>query len=205
MNIKPLLILLTGIVIGYLSPLQGNMAELNSIAIKLALLGLFLSIGIDMGKDPKLWDSIKSLKTETLTITTAGLMGSLLGGAIASLISNTPLSTGVASAAGSGYYSITTLMLKEVGGPEQALIGFLSNLMRELLVIVGMPLIVKIFGRAGAVAAAGATAMDTSLPFIIKSAGKEIGILSFTSGVIISILVPFLVPAIYTFFLKLGQ
>jgi len=193
-----------GIAIGYLNPFQENMNELNSTAIKLALLCLFLTIGVDMGKDPKLWDSIKLLKRETFMIASAGLLGSLLGGAIASLLSNTPLSTSLASAAGSGYYSITTLMLKEVGGAEQALIGFISNLIRELLVIVGMPLIVKIFGRAGAVAAAGATAMDTSLPFVIKSAGKEIGILSFASGVVISILVPFLVPTIYRILSNLG-
>ncbi|KUK13623.1 MAG: lysine exporter LysO family protein [Synergistetes bacterium] len=204
MNFKPLLILFMGIAIGYLNPFQENMNELNSTAIKLALLCLFLTIGVDMGKDPKLWDSIKLLKRETFMIASAGLLGSLLGGAIASLLSNTPLSTSLASAAGSGYYSITTLMLKEVGGAEQALIGFISNLIRELLVIVGMPLIVKIFGRAGAVAAAGATAMDTSLPFVIKSAGKEIGILSFASGVVISILVPFLVPTIYRILSNLG-
>lgn len=197
MNLKPLLVLIMGIVIGYLNILPINLERLNSIAIKATLLGLFIAIGIDVGKDPKLWESVKLLKSKVLLIVITGLSGSLLGGFLASLLINLPLSTGVAAAAGSGYYSITTLMLKEVGGPEQALIGFLSNLLRELIVIVGMPLIAKLFGKAGSVAAAGATAMDTALPFIIKSVGKEIGILSFASGVVITILVPFLVPAIY--------
>lgn len=197
MNLKPLLVLIMGIAIGYLNILPINLERLNSIAIKATLLGLFIAIGIDVGKDPKLWESVKLLKSKVLLIVITGLSGSLLGGFLASLLINLPLSTGVAAAAGSGYYSITTLMLKEVGGPEQALIGFLSNLLRELIVIVGMPLIAKLFGKAGSVAAAGATAMDTALPFIIKSVGKEIGILSFASGVVITILVPFLVPAIY--------
>lgn len=197
MNLKPLLVLIMGIAIGYLNILPINLERLNSIAIKVTLLGLFIAIGIDVGKDPKLWESVKLLKSKVLLIVITGLSGSLLGGFLASLLINLPLSTGVAAAAGSGYYSITTLMLKEVGGPEQALIGFLSNLLRELIVIVGMPLIAKLFGKAGSVAAAGATAMDTALPFIIKSVGKEIGILSFASGVVITILVPFLVPAIY--------
>lgn len=197
MNLKPLLVLIIGIAIGYLNILPINLERLNSIAIKATLLGLFIAIGIDVGKDPKLWESVKLLKSKVLLIVITGLSGSLLGGFLASLLINLPLSTGVAAAAGSGYYSITTLMLKEVGGPEQALIGFLSNLLRELIVIVGMPLIAKLFGKAGSVAAAGATAMDTALPFIIKSVGKEIGILSFASGVVITILVPFLVPAIY--------
>lgn len=197
MNLKPLLVLIMGIVIGYLNILPINLERLNSIAIKATLLGLFIAIGIDVGKDPKLWESVKLLKSKVLLIVITGLSGSLLGGFLASLLINLPLSTGVAAAAGSGYYSITTLMLKEVGGSEQALIGFLSNLLRELIVIVGMPLIAKLFGKAGSVAAAGATAMDTALPFIIKSVGKEVGILSFASGVVITILVPFLVPAIY--------
>lgn len=80
MNFKPLLILFMGIAIGYLNPFQENMNELNSTAIKLALLCLFLTIGVDMGKDPKLWDSIKLLKRETFMIASAGLLGSLLGG-----------------------------------------------------------------------------------------------------------------------------
>ncbi len=197
MNLKPLLILTTGVIVGYLNLIPESLIQLNSKAIKAALFALFIAIGMDMGKDDKLWESLKELKGSVIYIALTGLMGSLMGGALASLLVNIPLSTSVASAAGSGYYSITTLMLKEVGGPEQALIGFISNLLRELMVIVGMPFIAKIWGKAGAVAAAGATAMDTALPFIVKSVGKEVGILSFASGVILTLLVPFLVPTLY--------
>ena len=180
------------------------MIELNSSAIRLTLFALFIVIGIDMGREKRLWESLSELKGRVFAIAFAGLAGSILGGTIASILTGTPFSTGVASAAGSGYYSITTLMLKEVAGPSQALVGFLSNLLRELIVIVGMPIIAKIWGKAGCVGAAGATAMDTALPFIIKSVGKEIGVLSFASGVIITILVPFLVPTIYRLLYALG-
>ncbi|MCS7232650.1 MAG: lysine exporter LysO family protein [Synergistetes bacterium] len=204
MDPKPLLVLSTGIIIGYLNILPIGIKNFNSIAIKGALLALFIAIGIDMGKDSKLWESIKSFRKDIFTITFTGLAGSLLGGVFASLLLKIPLSIGVASAVGSGYYSLTTLILKEIGGPEQALIGFFSNILRELIVIVGMPLIAKFFGKSGSIAAAGATAMDTALPFIIKSVGKEIGIFSFTSGVIITILVPFLVPTIYRILSNFG-
>ncbi len=204
MNLRPLLVLAIGIVIGYSGIIPKNTIKLNSSAIKLALFALFIVIGIDMGREKRLWESLKELKSRVFMIAFAGLTGSLAGGAVASLLTNTPFSTGMASAVGSGYYSITTLMLKEVAGPSQALIGFLSNLLRELIVIAGMPLIAKIWGKAGCVGAAGATAMDTALPFIIKSVGKEIGVLSFASGVIITITVPFLVPAIYRILSSLG-
>jgi uncharacterized membrane protein YbjE (DUF340 family) len=38
--------------------------------------------------------------------------------------------------------------------------------------------------------------MDTTLPFVVKYAGSEMGILSLVSGVILSLLVVFLVPLI---------
>lgn len=204
MNIKPLFVLIVGVLLGYIGLIPKELLQLNSTAIKIALLALFIAIGIEMGKDSKLWDSLKELKSSAIYISLVGLLGSMLGGALAHILTGIPLSTSVASAAGSGYYSITTLMLKEVGGPEQALIGFLSNLMRELMVIIGMPLIAKLWGKYGCVAAAGATAMDTSLPFIIKSVGKEIGILSFATGVILTLLVPFIVPGIYRILSSLG-
>jgi len=39
--------------------------------------------------------------------------------------------------------------------------------------------------------------MDVALPFITKSAGREIALLSFASGVVVSVLVPVMVPLSY--------
>jgi uncharacterized membrane protein YbjE (DUF340 family) len=62
------------------------------------------------------------------------------------------------------------------------------------------PLLVKLFGRWGAVAVAGATAMDTSLPFIVKNAGREMAIAAFVSGVLLTVAMPVLVPLCYKIF-----
>ncbi|HEY3422781.1 MAG TPA: LysO family transporter, partial [Methanocellaceae archaeon] len=58
-----------------------------------------------------------------------------------------------------------------------------------------LPLVVKYFGKIVAVAPGGATSMDTTLPIIVRYAGSEVSVISFVSGVVLSVLVIFLVPA----------
>ena len=74
----------------------------------------------------------------------------------------------------------------------------MSNIFREIITLLFAPLLAKYFGELAPIAAGGATAMDTTLPIITKFSGKEYGIISLFSGIVLSLLVPFLV----TFILK---
>jgi uncharacterized membrane protein YbjE (DUF340 family) len=56
-----------------------------------------------------------------------------------------------------------------------------------------------VFGKLGPVVAGGATAMDTTLPIITRSSGNEYGIIAVFSGVVLTVLVPFIVTFILTF------
>jgi len=58
---------------------------------------------------------------------------------------------------------------------------------------------VKFFGKLSPIASGGATSMDTTLPVIAKFSGREYAVISVFSGVVLTILVPFIITLIYRF------
>ncbi len=194
---RPILVLLAGTALGAMGWLPEGFSSLIDPLLKGALILLFLAIGLDMGKDPHLWESLRALSPRTLLLPAAALGGSIGGGVLAGMATGLPLALSASASAGCGYYSITMILLKEAAGIEAATVGFVANLLREILIIVAMPLLVRLFGKNGAVGAAGATAMDTALPFIVRSAGKEVAVLSFLSGVVLTLVIPLAVPLVY--------
>ena len=62
--------------------------------------------------------------------------------------------------------------------------------------ILLIPAISRRLGFLECVAAAGATAMDTVLPVIVRSTSRRMTIYAFVSGLVCSLLVPLLVPMI---------
>ena len=194
---RPILVLLAGTALGALGWLPEGFASLIGPLLKGALLLLFVAIGLDMGKEPRLWERLRSVSPRTLLLPVAALCGSVGGGMLAGMALGIPLALSASVSAGCGYYSITMILLKEMAGIGAATLGFVANLAREILIIVAMPLLVRYFGKSGAVGAAGATAMDTALPFIVRSAGKDVAILSFISGVILTLAIPLAVPLLY--------
>ena len=57
-----------------------------------------------------------------------------------------------------------------------------------------IPFIAKYIGRLESIAPAGATAMDTSLPIIAGATDSRTAVVSFITGVVLSLLVPVMVP-----------
>lgn len=195
MELRALAFLAFGVLIGY-SGLAEWIFAISGEIISWLLLFLFFFIGADMARKGSLGELLR-LKGREIFLPFASLLGGAIGGFLAGWMAGAPLPLAAASGVGSGYYSITTVLLKEMADPTSATIGFLANLMRECLVIAAAPLLVRLFGKHGTVGIAGATAMDVALPFITKSAGREIALLSFASGVVVSVLVPVMVPLSY--------
>ncbi|MCG8375720.1 MAG: lysine exporter LysO family protein, partial [Chlorobiales bacterium] len=79
---------------------------------------------------------------------------------------------------------------------ELGVIALLSNIFREIITLLAVPLLVKYFGKLAGIATGGATAMDTTLPIIVKFTGKDYGIIAIFSGITLTILVPVLVTMI---------
>ncbi len=198
--ITPFVLLITGVIIGISGIIPGELLDTTNSLIKGFVILLCFVIGMDMGKDQKLWANIRNMGHKAFIIPIVSVLGSLMGGIITGILVGLPTGVSAAASVGSGYYSLTTIMLKQLAGPEAATIAFISNLLRELLVMTAMPLFVAVFGKNGAIGIAGATAMDTALPFIIKSTGKQMAIAAFVSGVLITVAMPMLVPLCYKLF-----
>ena len=159
-----------------------------------ALAILLLGIGIDIGLNKETLIKAKRLGLTIILIPIAIAIGSIIGAITSGYIVGLIYNQSAAVGAGFGWYSLSGVILAEIHSVELGSIAFLSNVLRELISILTIPLIAKYSGKIICIAPGGATTMDVTLPIIKESAGEEIVIPAFISGVTLSTLVPLLVP-----------
>ena len=82
---------------------------------------------------------------------------------------------------------------------ELGTIALLSNIIREMMALLGSPLIEKYFGKLAPISAAGVNSMDVVLPAITRYSGKEMIPVAILHG----ILIDFSVPLFVSFFCSL--
>ena len=92
--------------------------------------------------------------------------------------------------AGFAYYSLSSILITEYRGPELGTIALLANIIREFIVLLLAPWIVKYFGNLAPICAGGATTMDSTLPIISKYSGSDYIIMALFHGIIIDFSVP---------------
>jgi uncharacterized membrane protein YbjE (DUF340 family) len=166
-----------------------------------ALYILMFLVGISIGADRSSWTVLRTMKIKIFLIPTGIILGTLAGTAIASLfLPALKLREVLAVGAGLGYYSLSSLFITRLSGEALGVTALLSNVLREIVTLVATPLLVQNFGKLAGIASGGATSMDTTLPVITRYSGKEWSIISVFSGVILTLLVPFLVTFILKFF-----
>ncbi len=192
MSLAILAVLALGIGAGFLLPEE--ITAFIDNASSYMLLVLLFSVGIDMGLNKEVFVRIKELGFKILLIPFGVVVGSLCGGAVTALLTNLPLKEGLAISAGLGWYSLSGILITEAGNPVGGTISFLANVFREMLTFVVVPFLAGHLNFYCAIAPAGATAMDTTLGVISKNTNGTVAVLSFVSGVICTLLVPFLVP-----------
>lgn len=167
--------------------------------IKFGLCLLLFFVGIDIGKNQSVFEQLKTLNKKVLLLPFITIIGSLLGGVLASFITTLSLGEGVAVSSGMGWYSFSAIELSKINAQLSGT-AFLSNVFRELLAIFTIPFIAAKIGSFQSVSSAGATAMDSVLPVINRSNPPDISIIAFYSGLVITIVVPILVPAVVAIF-----
>ena len=143
--------------------------------------------------------SLKSafVRADTVLVPAATALGSLAGGLVVAWLFRLAAGEGLALAAGFGWYSLSGVIISDLGDPALGSAAFLANMLRESLALVLIPVLARTRHPYLAVGAGGATAMDVTLPLIEQCAGPDSVPVSFTSGAILSLLVPLLVPLVY--------
>lgn len=184
-----------GLVLG-LTQFVPSFIEENDFTMYI-LYALMFFVGIGIGSDTKAFQVIKQTKIKIILVPLGVIAGSLLGAsAVSFFFTNMNAKEAMAVGAGFGYYSLSSIFITKISGEFLGTVALLSNILRELITLVATPIFVKYFGNLAGIASGGATSMDSTLPIITEYTGKEWAIISVFSGIVLTIIVPFLVPFI---------
>ncbi len=155
---------------------------------------LLFCVGVSIGCDTTIISSLKKYGYLMFILPLATIIGTIIGSAaISVLIKDYTMAECVAVGCGFGYYSLSSIFLTEMKGPELGTVALLSNVTREMITLVFAPLLVLVFGKLAPISAGGATTMDTTLPIITRYSGKEFVVIAIFHGFMVDLTVPFLV------------
>ncbi len=186
-----------GVLLSVFSLLPGFLIETDFSSYVLYLLMFF--VGISIGADKDVLKILKGAKLKIMLVPLSIIIGTFIGvGLFSILIPDVSLKESLAVGAGFGYYSLSSVFISQLHSEILGVIALLSNILREVITLLTTPLLVKYFGKLAPIASGGATSMDTTLPIVTKFTGKEYAIIAVFSGIILTILVPFLVTFILT-------
>ncbi len=194
MTYKIILSVIFGILFGrFFFPVA--LAEYVGLLIDLGLCVLLFFVGIDIGKQKNIFFKIKKIGMKVLLVPLMIGIGSILGAMLGGFFLRIPLKEAGAVGAGFGWYSLSAIELSKHSS-QLGTLAFVTNVIREVIALMSIPIIAKYIGKLESIAPAGATAMDTTLPVISKATDGSIAIISFITGVVLSTMVPILVPLI---------
>ena len=166
------------------------------------LYALMLQVGISIGSNKNLRDMLGAIHWKMLIIPMGTIVGTLAFSAIASLfLSRWNMFDCMAVGSGFAYYSLSSILITQfksasVGiqlATELGTIALLANIFREMMALLGTPLIHKYFGKLAPISAAGVNSMDIVLPVITRHSGKEMIPIAILHGILIDMSVPFFV------------
>lgn len=167
----------------------------DSVTEWLLYILLFL-VGVQMVHSKT--DLISVLKNPiSLALPLLTIIGTLLGASIIPLFFDINLSEALAVGAGFGWYSLSGVLISDLGDPVLGSIAFLSNLFRESAAFLLIPLLAGFGKQRAAISVCGATSMDVTLPMVEKFCGVDYVPLSLAHGILLTLVVPFLVPILY--------
>ncbi|MDO5570314.1 MAG: lysine exporter LysO family protein [Bacteroidales bacterium] len=187
-----ILVLLGGVILGFLDLVPQFVLENDPGMIILYI--LLFCVGVSVGSDEEFLEKLKGQSPKLIFIPIVTITGTLIGTTLISpFLINRTLADCLAVGSGFGYYSLSSILITELKGTDLGVIALLSNIIREVSVLVFAPLMVRYFGKLAPICCGGATSMDSTLPFIIANSGKEFAVVSIIHGVVVDFSVPFLV------------
>lgn len=159
----------------------------SELDINFFLYILLFLIGLDIStmKLP-----VSSLSRRVLILPFVLMISSLAAGGLTAVLLGMRWQEGMLLAGGFGWFSLSGVLVGAQAGEQLGALIFMVDLFRELLSILVLYLLGRRHAHA-AIAAAGATAMDTTLPIIKKVCGSHYVPAAIYSGLLISIATPF--------------
>ncbi|MBC7125645.1 MAG: lysine exporter LysO family protein [Bacteroidales bacterium] len=184
-----------GLIVGRYTPVNEWLSSVDYSSLSLYLL-MFL-VGISIGSDTRSLQALKSMNLKILLIPLATIIGTAIGVWFISIfVTRYSIKELMAVGAGFGYYSLSSIIIKNNHSDALGVVALLSNVIREIITLLLAPLMAIYFGKVAPICSGGATSMDTTLPIISRASGKEYAIPSLIHGIILTILVPFIVTLI---------
>ncbi len=187
-------IVIGGFLIGFFVPLFPHFTGETVSSWLLYLLLFFIGIQLIQNKV-----DIKAVlaKPETLLLPVGTIVGSLAGGLVLSPLLGIPMGRALSLASGFGWYSLSGVLITDMGDPILGSAGFMANMLRETIALLIIPVLSRTRFPNAAIGVAGATSMDVTLPLIERTCGTSKVPLSIAHGAILSLLVPVFVPLFF--------
>ena len=149
-----------GCLMGVANDFQFDLHDLSMYV----LYALMFQVGIGIGSNKKLKELVKSLRPKMLLVPMATIVGTLLFSAFASLLlSQWSVFDCMAVGSGFAYYSLSSILITQFKEPsiglqlatELGTIALLANIFREMMALLGAPLIRKYFGKLAPISRRG--------------------------------------------------
>lgn len=189
------LIIIGCVILGILSGMAGIGQYIPEKSSFYCLCILIACVGFGIGQNKDLFTNFKNIDKRLIFLPIITAIATWLGCALMTIfVPRFSLTEWLAVGSGFGYYSLSSILITEVKGAELGTIALLYNIIRELIALIGAPMLAKWFGPLATISVGGATTADTTLPSITKTSGDEFVPLAIFHGIIMDLSVPFLVP-----------
>lgn len=166
--------------------------------LQMELLLLIFLVGIKVGNVLNLGSFLRAWRGAALSILTA-LAGGVLASLFLYLVIFRPLSLSFSIVFGFGWYTLDGPLVAKYFGPGAGITAFLVNFFREQLTFVLVPFLSRLEKNPeGLIAMGGATSMDTTLGLFTEALGADYALISTINGIVLSLIVPVIVPFIST-------
>ena len=189
---KGSLIIVGFFILGIVCGLMGWLPSLDDNLSFLTLCALLFCVGMTVGNNTTLLKSFKRLDPRLMLLPLMTIIGTLAATAVAALgLPHRSLTDCLAVGSGFGYYSLSSILITQYRGPDLGTVALLANIIREVITLLGAPLMVRYCGPLAPISSGGATTMDTTLPIITRTSGEDFVILSLFHGFLVDFSVPF--------------
>jgi uncharacterized membrane protein YbjE (DUF340 family) len=175
--------LLVGYGVGRVQALPTGILIPGALTALLALVGY----GIDL--------RLSTMRRAWVPIASA-VLGALAAAVVLEFVGRVPGDAAYATALGFGWYSLTGPLVTARLGASLGLLAFLANFLREALTMLLAPYVGPRLKGEGLAALGGATAMDTTLYFVVRYGDRRAGALSVASGLTLTVAAGLIVPLV---------